>query len=243
MAEEESLDKFLIATQSFLESKYILIDRNISILLHAAVDSEIVYNVIAQCMVNFDFISEWKKSTDGNFIKFPEDNTKKIAFIFCMLNNIDDRKLDITKVLDHYFSYNSEIKPYDLFCSIVIAEFKNLILNYLNPNNVDETVESEEQKQQEAELNAKTDEQLGEMLNLIYKLKDGVRNSKKIKKCPMSKSDVIATISTLEFAIKKRDLEYFYALVLSIKTIFKFDKKFREIVLKIETISNILIRS
>ena len=67
----ESFEKFLVATQTLIESNYILIDRNISVLLHSAVDCEIVYNLIAKSMVNFDFVEEWRNATEGNFIKFP----------------------------------------------------------------------------------------------------------------------------------------------------------------------------
>ena len=242
--EEESFEKFLIATQTLVDSKYILIDRNISVLLHSAVDSEIIYNLIAKCMVNFDFIEEWKKATEGNFIKFPESDEKKIAFIFCMLNNIDDRKLDITKVLDHYFSFNESVTPYELFCTNIIIEFKDLILKSLNllPSNENE---AEINDSEEVDETAKSElqEKSNEMLSLVYKLKDEVRKLKKIKKCPISKSDVIAIISTLEFAVKRNDLEYFYALVLSIKCLVMHNKTLRFIILKIETISNILIRS
>ena len=242
--DEENFEQFLIATQSLVDSKYIFIDRNISVLLHSAVDSEVIYNLIAQCMVNFDFIEEWKSATEGNFIKFPESDEKKIAFIFCMLNNIDDRKLDITKVLDHYFSYNEKITPYELFCSSVIIEFKDLILKCLSGFSENEqNSEIEENDEDNESKNFELQEKSNEMLTLIYKLKDEVRNLKKLKKCPVSKSDVIAIVSTLEFAVKRNDLEYFYALVLSIKSLIMHNKTLRFIILKIEAISNILIRS
>lgn len=248
MSEQESLEKFLYATNNLVESKFILIDRNISILLHATVDCEIIYNLIANCMINFDFVSEWKSATNSNTLNFPEDVTKKIAFIFCMLNNIDDRKLDITKVLEHYFSSNPEIQPYDLFCKTVIIEFRNLILRTLNiyvegvdlQENQTQNVPAEpEENIDDVKIKAQTDK----MLSLVYKLKDEVRKLKKIRKCNLSKTDVIAIISTLEFAIKSNDLEYYYALVLAIKEITYYNKVLKFIVLKIEEISNNLIRS
>lgn len=243
---EESFEKFLVATQTLIDSKYILIDRNISVLLHSAVDCEIIYNLIAKCMINFDFIEEWKIATEGNFIKFPESNEKKIAFIFCMLNNIDDRKLDITKVLDHYFSYNQNITPYELFCTSIIMEFKNLILKTLNLIKEEPELKDNQENQTEESSNvpnSEYQEKTNEMINLVYKLKDEVRKLKKLKKCPVSKGDLIAIISTLEFAVKRNDLEYFYALVLSIKSLAIHNKVLKFIILKIEAISNILIRS
>lgn len=246
MSKDEGLEKFLYATDNILSSKFILIDRNISILLHATVDCSLIYNLIGNCLVNFDFVEEWKNATQENALKLPEELSKKIAFIFSMLNNIDDRKLDITKVLDHYFSYDSEVVPYDLFCQNVIVEFRNSILSALNiyidgVNNIEKTPENEieEPKNEPSEEQVKLDK----MLSLIYKLKDEVRKLKKVRKCILSKTDVIAVISTLEFAIKSKDLEYFYALVLSIKVLLNYNKKLKEIVLKIEELSNHLIKS
>lgn len=240
----ESFEKFLIATQTLIESNYILIDRNISVLLHSAVDCEIVYNLIAKSMVNFDFVEEWRNATEGNFIKFPEDSEKKLAFIFCMLNNIDDRKLDITKVFDHYFSCNQNVTPYELFCSSVIDEFRNLVLKLLNPESNEEYVQTQEpQDEQSQETEITIQDKINEMLTLIYKLKDEVRNLKRLRRCRVAKGDVIAIISTLEFAVKRNDLEYFYALVLSIKALVRYNKTLKEIILKIEAISNFLIRS
>lgn len=245
MAEEESLEKFLIATNNLVESKFILIDRNISVLLHSAVDCEMIYNLIAKSMINFDFVEEWRIATENNTLTIPESLSKKIAFIFCMLNNIDDRKLDISKVFDHYFSYDAEIKPYDLFCNKVILEFRNAILQSLNISIPGMEIE---QKIEEPKVEEETNEnemkvQMDKMLSLVYKLKDEIRKLKKIKKCILTKSDMIAIVSTLEFAIKSNDLEYFYALVLSIKALTNYDKNLKYIVLNIEEISNNLIRS
>ncbi|MBQ8425855.1 MAG: hypothetical protein IJX17_07585 [Clostridia bacterium] len=249
MSNEESLDKFLYATDNILSSKFILIDRNISILLHATVNCEMVYSLIANCMINFDFVEEWKNATQENILKFPDEVSKKIAFIFCMLNNIDDRKLDITKVLEHYFSYDADVVPYDLFCKKVIVDFRNSILGLLNiyidgvnTNEVSE-LDKETPVEKEEETKNETKIQMDKMLALVYKLKDEVRKLKKIKKCSLSKTDVIAIISTLEFAIKSNDLEYFYALVLSIKVLTNYNKILKEIVLKIEEISNHLLKS
>jgi hypothetical protein len=131
-----NVDRFVASINDMLASKYILIDRKISDILLAIADTRDVYNVIAQCMVNFDFKSEWKLATSTNVMKLPNTNEKRISFIFCLLNNIDDKNLDATTVLERYFSYDSTVSPYDLFCKNIIVEFKNLVLLKLNLKNV-----------------------------------------------------------------------------------------------------------
>lgn len=242
MTEDENIERFVYAANNLIDSKYILIDRNISVLLHSAVDCEEIYNLIASSMINFDFIEEWKKATVDGRIQFPQEETARLAFIFCMLNNIDDRKLDISKVLEHYFSYDSTMQPYELFCKTVIVDFKNLVLKGLNLiSGSDPKKVEEEKKKQEEE--ARLRDQKNQMLKLVYNLKDEVRKHKRIWRCEISKNDVIAVISTLEFAIKSDALEYFYALVLALKALLCHVKDLNAIVLKIEKISNNLIRS
>ena len=82
-------------------------------------------------MINFDFRLAWSRAAGSTFIKLPERDCDRIAFIFCLLNNIDDKNLAITMVLDKYFSYDAETRPYELFCKNIIVEFKRLILKEL----------------------------------------------------------------------------------------------------------------
>ena len=141
------IEDFLNAVSSTLESKYIFIDRKISDILISIAKSPDVYNVIAKAMINYDFKEAWKKAVKSNFIKLPESDDDRIAFIFCLLSNIDDKNLDITMVLDKYFSYDSEIKPFELFCKNVIVEFKILILKKLNVESEPEVIFTEKPKQ------------------------------------------------------------------------------------------------
>ena len=114
-----------------MESKYILIDKKVSDVLRAIADTNLVYNLIAECMINFDFAFEWKRATEGSFLKLPDADSKRISFIFCLLNNIDDKNIDVTAVLERFFSYDLAYSSYDLFCKNVIAEFRRLILKHL----------------------------------------------------------------------------------------------------------------
>ena len=78
------IDDFLNAISSTLESKYIYIDRKISDILISIAKTPDVYNVIAKCMINYDFKEAWKKAVKSNFIKLPLNEEDRIAFIFCL---------------------------------------------------------------------------------------------------------------------------------------------------------------
>lgn len=236
---DSSLDEFLYTIQNLVYSKYILIDRRISELLRAIASSDKVYNLIAECMVNFDFIEQWREAVKDNKFVLPSDENKRISFIFCMLNNIDDKNLDLTKVLDHYFSFDPSHTPYELFCKNVIIEFRDLILKKLG---FSINLNGKEGEADEIVANpeiVKSDEE--KLAELLKTLKDFAHSSKKFKLL-IKPEDVVAVISTFEFALKKGQCEYFYALSITLKYAFKKIKELREVLNQVDCISTELIK-
>ena len=119
----EEIQGFLVSVKNMLEYKYILIDRRVADILRSIAETNVVYNLIAECMINFDFAYEWKRATEGSYLKLPESDPKRISFIFCLLNNIDDINIDVTVVLESFFSYDIAYSPYELFCKYVISTY------------------------------------------------------------------------------------------------------------------------
>lgn len=228
MANEKNLniDEFLYSIDKMLESKYILIDRRISDILLAIADTKEVYNLIAECMINFDFAYEWKKSTQGAYLKFPESDARRISYIFCLLNNIDDRNLDITQILEKYFSYDRAHTPYELFCKHVIVEFRRLILEGLNVKNQDYYLDEGTKYSNDVMPKMVSDYDIlqSKIRNVITDLK----MMKKLKKCCMQKADVIAVLSTFEQIVQRKQTEYFYAFLVTIKTALGEIKEFKK---------------
>lgn len=222
-----SIDDFLNAVSSTLESKYILIDRKISDILYSIARTQDVYNVIAKCMINFDFIEAWKIAVKSNFIKLPENEDDRIAFIFCFLSNIDDKNLDITMVLDKYFSYDSSVKPFDLFCQNIIVEFKMLILNKLNLKSEPEVVFTEKPRQlDEFEL----------LAELLRDFLQAVLVQKKIKHLAIKKEEFVTIIQTFEQAVKEKNSTYFNSFVIIIKTSISKNKELKAKFVQIENL-------
>lgn len=221
------IDDFLNAVSSTLESKYILIDRKISDILHSIATTQDVYNVIAKCMINFDFIQAWGGAVKSNFIKLPSDEDDRIAFIFCFLSNIDDKNLDITMVLDKYFSYDSETKPFELFCKNIIVEFKMLILKKLNLEDEPEVIFTREPKQMnEFEL---LEELLRDFLQIMMV-------QKKIKHLNVKKDELSTIIQTFLQAVSEKNSAYFYSFVIMIKSAIAKNKELRTRFVQIENL-------
>lgn len=221
------IDDFLNAVSSTLESKYILIDRKISDILYSIANTQDVYNVIAKCMINFDFIQAWNGAVKSNFIKLPENDDDRIAFIFCFLSNIDDKNLDITMVLDKYFSYDSETKPFELFCKNIIVEFKMLILKKLNIESEPEVIFDKKPRQlDEFEL---LEELLRDFLQIVLV-------QKKLKHLNVKKEELVTIVQTFAQAVAEKNTAYFHSFVIMIKSAISKNKDLKTRFVQIENL-------
>lgn len=221
------IDNFLNAISSMLESKYILVDRKISDILYSIANNEDVYRTIARCMINFDFRLAWSRAAGSTFIKLPERDCDRIAFIFCLLNNIDDKNLAITMVLDKYFSYDAETRPYELFCKNIIVEFKRLILKELGLGYEKEAV---------FEGEPENVDEFGLLVNLLRDFSHMVIVKKKVKLVGMKKDNFIAIISTFEQAAREEKPSYFYSFLFMINSAISKNKELKE---KFKIINNL----
>ena len=213
------IDEFLNAVSSTLESKYIFIDRKISDILISIAKTPDVYNVVAKSMINYDFKEAWKKAVKSNFIKLPLNEDDRIAFIFCLLSNIDDKNLDITMVLDKYFSYDSEIKPFELFCKNIIVEFKMLILKQLGVvSEMEEVVFKEKPNQMDEFLLLE---------RLVYDFLQIVIVQKKIKHIYIKKEELVKMIQTFSQAVKEKNIAYFSTFTMMISSSISKNKELK----------------
>lgn len=237
----QNIQEFLISIKNMLESKYILIDRRVADILRAIANTNDVYNLIAECMINFDFGYEWKKATSGDFLKLPETDAKKIAFIFCMLNNIDDRKIDVTEILERYFSYDLAYSSYDQFCRFIIVEFRRLILKLLGIEIVMPVQANAENYAIDAsQVINETDnyEKLEIVLREFIKF---LGEQKKLKNCLMPRYDIIAVASTFEQVVKNRQVEYIYAFLVTLNSVAPKNKEAKIMLDDINKLSNSIL--
>ena len=237
----EEVQEFLISIKNMLESKYILIDRRVSDILRAIADTDSVYNLIAECMINFDFAYEWTSATSGSYFKLPGQESKRIAFIFCLLNNIDDRKIDVTFILEKYFSYDLAYSSYELFCKYVIVEFRRLILKHLKI----EIPQVRPNKFQAPEIDSKNEEpELDDFDKLALVLRDLVKylgEEKKFKNVLMPKYDLIAVVSTFEQVARNKQIEYVYAFMVTLNAVLSKNKAVKFMLADINRYASALI--
>ena len=126
---EDEIIEFERVLDLACKSKYIMVDKRISDILKCIAASEQIYEMIKQTLVGFDFGKELKLATniEGHFA-MPNDNIRIVALSFCILNAIDDKKIEITKLLSSNFSGEDS---YAKFCDQVFLRFKTAALALL----------------------------------------------------------------------------------------------------------------
>ena len=93
------LRNFFVACDEFANGRFILADIKIAKILRAIADCTEIYNLLEECMLNFDFDRELGKcSVKGNIgegvaFRLPSEMHKLIPLVFCLLVELDSKKL------------------------------------------------------------------------------------------------------------------------------------------------------
>jgi len=127
------------------KSKYIMVDKRISDILKCIASCESIYEMVKKTLVNFDFAKELKLATSikGHF-SMPNDDVRIVALSFCILNAMDDKKIDVELLLANNFTGDDS---YAKFCDQVFLRFKTSALALLANPTLDFADNAVEQKE------------------------------------------------------------------------------------------------
>lgn len=229
------IEAFTNACDNMINSKYILVDRRLGDVLKSIASTKEVFNLISECMVNFSFERELEAATSriGKII-LPEEPHKTIAFIFCLLNLLDDKKINFNQFLNKYYSgEEGSAGPYANFCNKVVLRFKNVIIATLLGEKVPEIEEKEEIKTAPVNFNNELIERLTFLVKDYRAYAHGV---KKLKGSKCTRSELLEQISALSISVTEGCPEYMHALVLGIRYSVGKDKELLKRLLEIEDI-------
>ncbi len=145
---------FISACNSFIKGKFILTDVKLANILKAIAESESVYNLLAEHLINFDFNAELKKccvknAVEGGSFKLPKEQDAIIPLVFCLLVEIDSKRIDFDYFLRSQFPYaENQNEQYDRFAQEIIAPFRDAVADKFGT-----TVVEEEKKPTKVERN------------------------------------------------------------------------------------------
>ena len=205
---QADIQPFIDACDSMARSKFILVDKRIGDVLKSVATTKPVYNAIAEAMINFNWSATWKIATNkAGDLLVPEDSNKLIAFVFCLLKNIDSNKVNINDVLIKYCSNDEDRRSsYVVFCEKTIIPFKeNLIARLVGTKPKIEVVE-----QPKISINTEVNNRLE---FLVKDIKAYVIGLKKLKGSEASKTEYLDIVESLIVAIKSKDDKYYTTFV------------------------------
>ena len=237
LVNSEDILVFTSACDKMIDSKYIMVDKRIADILKSIAECKPVYNLIAECMINFNFDKQFKNGTMGNEFQLPEDPKDLVAFVFCLLNCLDDKKININDLLMRYYSRDNQVSSYSQFNSHVILQFRNAVYFLL-------VGEQLEPKQEKSVKNTATvpnfdSEVNSRLLFLIKDLKDYVSGLKKIKGSYITKAEMMTIIISFIGEIEKNNTAVYKSMLIGVKAGAGNDK---ELAKRIYTIDEILVK-
>ncbi len=138
--EKEKLKNFFASVNEMIGGRFILSDVKVAKVLKNIASSEVLYNLFAECLVNFNYDAELAQAkvsnrVNGGYFVLPNDERKIVALVFCMLLEIDNQKLNLQSfVTENFFSADGYNISYSNFALNILVPFKNSVLNLLGVN-------------------------------------------------------------------------------------------------------------
>lgn len=139
---EEQVGNFLNRCDDLMQSKFILAPSKISDLLRSIAAAPALVALFEKATKPFDYLEAQKQymlpSPDGTVNKgaifLPDDPMERLAFIFCLLVDIDNQVLNFNLFLQTFFAEDgSYTEAFELFCSQILRPLKSAVCEQLNP--------------------------------------------------------------------------------------------------------------
>lgn len=241
--EKQKLKDFFNACNEMIDGRFILSDIKISKILNAIANSTVIYDLVAKCMVDFNFKSEFRNAkvsnkTNGGYFVLPTDETKIVALVFCFLLEVDNNHINLQNFINENF-YNADGYniSYSNFALNMLVPFKNSVLNLLNINENGEEVKlfNEEVTTNqivmdgfgEEDYEVTPDEKIlyANLLRALNQLFSAVKREEKIKED--NRAECIIVIKAIKEAIHLENLKIINALIIPLNYIIGKNKRLK----------------
>lgn len=137
---------FVDACNNACNAKFLIAEKHVSNILRSIAESTKIYNIFEQALKGYNFDAELHaaKTTVGGRSKLvlPQNQSKLIAFVFCLLMQIDTDKLSLREFLDEYFYHTNPNEEFTRFATTLIVPFRD-VTEYIYFNGVGGYTEDE----------------------------------------------------------------------------------------------------
>jgi hypothetical protein len=241
ISEEEKLKilEFYKACNEMIEGRFILSDTKVSNILKCVVKSELLYNLYSRCMVDFNFNEVLNRcvadsSGNGGFFAMSEDDREIVAFVTCLLLEVDKKNINLqTFVTDNFFSADGYNISYNNFALTVLVAYKKAIVRLVGMDETGEMLQDSDsdssdsmEEEEDIECDQGTKILFANLLMNLNELQNIINDDYKIKY--QRKEELLIVIKALNKAIHMEDLLIINALLVPLEIMPKKNKKFKE---------------
>lgn len=244
--EKQNLADFFSACNEMIDGRFILSDTKVSNILKSVVKSEILYELYSKCMVGFRFahMLEYCKATNSNnggYFKMPNEETEVVAFVTCLLLEVDKKNINLQSfVTDNFYSADGYNISYNNFALTVLVEYKNAVKNILGIDEfgneiveevvMDSQIEMEEPEEVRANDNTKI--LFANLILGIMELQNSINEDIKLKY--HEKEELLIVLKALNKAVHLEDLIIINALLVPLEHVLGKSKKHKNVYEKLK---------
>lgn len=234
-----TINAFMSSCDDLINGKFIFAGNKVSNILKAINESPELYEVISECLKEFNYEKEFgrakvKLPTKKGTFKMPEEYTSKIPLVFCMLVEIQENKIDFKQFLADYFDTDDEKSQFENFAEQVIIPFKNAIAYLFDIEGQNKYKKEAEEPKKETIL-TKTEEPKKEVTSKTAKyfedvkaIVDDITNDVEYIKIKQEiYDDILYMADCVKSAIEKQDVKMVNSLVIGFCYILKQARKLR----------------
>ena len=156
--DQNKLKDFFDACDDFINCKFLVAEYKLQRMLQILASNEELCSLVGECLEQFNRDREFAKAfiQDGHgeyICDMPTEEYKIIAFVFCTLVDMDNKKIDLIDFIKRF--YGREENPFKAFINQMVIPFRNLLAEAFGYPKL--PVENKEQ-QSESETNENEDE-------------------------------------------------------------------------------------
>ncbi len=143
------INNLINSCDELVNGRFILSEYKIAKILKDIGESKEIYKLLAECMQNFNFDREFSRAQIAlprkKFV-LPEEPEKLLPFVFCLLMEINNKKINLNEFLNEFYSDDDSIDPFIKFSESVVKPFRNIIYNVFLVNN--DNIDSDDEQMQ-----------------------------------------------------------------------------------------------
>jgi hypothetical protein len=238
--ERENLVDFFNACNEMIEGRFILSDTKVSNILKSVVKSPTLYDLYSECMNGFRFAQTLENSkasnpNNGGYFVMPDDEKSIIAFVTCLLLEVDKRNINLqTFVTDNFYSSEGYNISYNNFALTVLVEYKTAVKNLLGVDESGKVIEVEDYSQNQISMEEKIEEVRADentkilfanLLLSITELQNAINEDSKLKYS--QKEELLIVLKALNRAIHLEELIIINALLVPLEFMLAKHKKLK----------------